>query len=139
MVVSVDGGCFCGSVRYHVELTSSDEAHGSLCHCRNCKKAYGGGFMTAVKIPISCFSYSKGNAKVHAMDNGSGVLVTREFCDMCGSSILEYPESTKETHRFITLGTLDDPTKFEPVYEIFTKDRLNWVSPVPGARQRAKL
>ncbi|WWC62343.1 uncharacterized protein I303_104939 [Kwoniella dejecticola CBS 10117] len=88
--------------------------------------------MAAVKLPISSFAYTGQKAKVHAMDNGSGAMVTREFCDECGSNILEYPESNKDTHRFITLGTLDDPTLFQPVYEIFTKDRLGWMTAVSG-------
>lgn len=42
------------------------------------------------KIPRSAFSLTSGVLKVHKGDNGSGTLLTREFCGECGSGILEY-------------------------------------------------
>lgn len=57
------------------------------------QKAYGNDFFAAVKTPVNSFQYISGKAKVHAMDNGSGIMVTREFCDNCGSNIIEYSVS----------------------------------------------
>lgn len=31
------GGCYCGAIKYEIDLASADEARTSLCHCRNCK------------------------------------------------------------------------------------------------------
>lgn len=42
------------------------------------------------KIPKDAITLSAGKPKEHAADNGSGVVIHREFCDNCGSFILEY-------------------------------------------------
>jgi hypothetical protein len=42
------------------------------------------------KIAKDAFSYTKGTAKEYKGDNGSGSDIIREFCDNCGSFILEY-------------------------------------------------
>lgn len=36
---------------------------------------------------------TQGSPKEHVGDNGSGVQLHREFCDECGSGILEYAVS----------------------------------------------
>jgi len=49
-----------------------------------------GGITT--KIPRSAFKITKGKEdfKVHEADDGSGVVLHREFCGKCGSGLLEY-------------------------------------------------
>lgn len=31
------GGCYCGKIRYEIDLDDKEQARTSLCHCRNCK------------------------------------------------------------------------------------------------------
>jgi hypothetical protein len=50
------------------------------------------------KIPRSAFTLASGVLKVHKGDNGSGTLLTREFCGECGSGILEYGVSSNALH-----------------------------------------
>ena len=35
-----NGGCYCGEIRYTIELGSPDDARMSICHCKNCKVAF---------------------------------------------------------------------------------------------------
>ena len=35
--MNLTGGCYCGQIRYSIELGSADEARISICHCKNCK------------------------------------------------------------------------------------------------------
>jgi hypothetical protein len=58
------GGCYCGRLRYELVLGSKDEARTSLCHCGNCKKAFGGVFGVTVKVEVAGFRYLDGEAKV---------------------------------------------------------------------------
>ena len=37
VIIDLDGGCFCGLIRYSIKLESPDEARMSICHCKNCK------------------------------------------------------------------------------------------------------
>ncbi|KAJ5280707.1 DUF636 domain protein [Penicillium angulare] len=96
------GSCFCRNIEYELHLASPDEARTSLCHCRNCRhwqmmqKAFGTNYGLTVKVPKDAFRLTTGKPKVHAADNGSGVMIYREFCDNCGSYILEY--GVRETH-----------------------------------------
>lgn len=104
------GSCFCREIEYKLELESTDDARASICHCRNCKvpqnpdrwalkgvdwnlpkqKAFGTNYGLTAKVPKNAFHLKKGKPKQHAADNGSGAVVYREFCDNCGSFILEY-------------------------------------------------
>lgn len=54
------------------------------------QKAFGANYGLTAKVPKEGFHITKGHTKEHASDNGSGVLLYREFCDTCGSFILEY-------------------------------------------------
>lgn len=114
------GSCYCRNIQYTLALASPDDARTSLCHCHNCKvrgpsqlllhcisgdmkisssnylptiwhqKAFGTNYGLTSKVPKDSFSLITGNPKEHVSDNGSGVLIYREFCDNCGSYILEY-------------------------------------------------
>ncbi|KAJ8994594.1 hypothetical protein HRR80_001306 [Exophiala dermatitidis] len=86
------GGCYCGKIRYEIDLDDKDQARTSLCHCRNCKKFTGGPFGITTKIPKSSFKVLEGQDKIktHEGDNGGGVILHREFCSECGSGLLEY-------------------------------------------------
>jgi hypothetical protein len=56
------------------------------------QKFTGCNFGITSKIPKSAFKIKSGSehVKVHEADNGSGVVLHREFCDTCGSGLLEY-------------------------------------------------
>jgi hypothetical protein len=59
------------------------------------QKAFGTNYGLTAKVPKDAFHLSKGKPKEHAADNGSGTVIHREFCDNCGSFILEYGVNTK--------------------------------------------
>lgn len=104
------GSCFCRNIEYELQLDSPDDARTSLCHCRSCKvlifssagtvhafltilfsqKAFGTNYGLTAKVPKNAFHVTAGNPKEHTADNGSGAVIYREFCDNCGSFILEY-------------------------------------------------
>lgn len=98
------GSCFCHRLTYELEVESPDDARTSLCHCKNCKvctgsdsmgripahneqKAFGTNYGLTSKVAKDAFRYTSGTPK-EFKDGESGV--TREFCDNCGSYILEY-------------------------------------------------
>ncbi|KAF2742064.1 hypothetical protein M011DRAFT_413331 [Sporormia fimetaria CBS 119925] len=138
MPLNLTGSCFCRNLTYTIHLSSLDDARTSLCHCGNCKKAFGGAFGVTSKIPVGSFSYDQGN-QVHAGDNGSGSIVYREFCGKCGSYICEYGEQAKNSFRYITLGSLDDPSALPPKGEFFCSQREKWMPEVPGCFQKQKI
>ncbi|KAH8690249.1 Mss4-like protein [Talaromyces proteolyticus] len=87
---TLTGSCFCRNIQYKLSLDSIDDVRASLCHCHNCKKAFGTNYGLTAKVPKDSLHITKGSPKQHVSDNGSGALIHREFCDNCGSFILEY-------------------------------------------------
>jgi hypothetical protein len=61
--VNLTGSCFCRDVKYRLHLNSTDDARTSLCHCSNCKKAFGGAFGLTSKVPLKAFSYDQDSKK----------------------------------------------------------------------------
>ena len=54
------GGCLCGRVRYE----SGGEPQFSLqCHCRDCQRASGSGYVAAVRVPSAAFRITRGEPK----------------------------------------------------------------------------
>lgn len=54
------------------------------------QKAFGTNYGLTAKVPKDTLHLTKGIPKEHVADNGSGALIHREFCENCGSFILEY-------------------------------------------------
>ncbi|OQD82798.1 hypothetical protein PENANT_c019G05633 [Penicillium antarcticum] len=125
------GSCICRMIEYELELESVDDARASVCHCNNCKKAFGTNYGLTAKVPKDAFHLKKGLPKEHAADNGSGVVIHREFCDNCGSFVLEYGDTAKDFFRYICVGSLDDPEALHPKGEFFCKARASWMPEIP--------
>ncbi|KAG2002130.1 hypothetical protein GB937_009710 [Aspergillus fischeri] len=150
------GSCYCRNIKYEISLDSPDDARTSLCHCSNCKvslastipvlrkltefqKAFGTNYGLTAKIPKDAFRLTAGKPKEHVGDNGSGSLLHREFCDNCGSFILEYGDAVKDQARYICVGTLDDPEALPPKGEFFCSSRASWMPEIPNVFHKQKI
>jgi hypothetical protein len=120
--MEVEGGCYCGAVRYKAE---GDALFKGQCHCRECQYASGGAPNYVMALPEAGFTYSKGQTKGFTrsdLDNP----VTREFCPDCGTQILSRAPSLPGAV-LIKVGTLDDVEKFDgPQMAIFTIDKQSF-------------
>ena len=116
--MEVEGGCYCGALRYKAE---GDSIFKGQCHCRECQYASGGGPNYALGLPEPGFSYSKGEPKLFSrsdLDNP----VTREFCGECGTHILARSPGMPGAV-ILKVGTLDDPSIYGgPEMAIYTID-----------------
>jgi len=138
---SYTGSCYCRAITYTVDIDSPDAARTSLCHCSNCKKFTGGNYGITTKLPRSSFKVtSETKPKVHEADNGSGVVLHREFCDNCGSGILEYGANAGD-FTYIFYGTFDREGRKElgPKGEFFCKYREAWMPEVPGIFHKQEI
>ncbi|MBB4064477.1 GFA family protein [Gellertiella hungarica] len=114
---SVTGGCLCGRVRL--------VAHGrpyrvGLCHCLDCRKHHGALFHASAIFP----------ADAVRIEGETNAFAGRHFCPACGSSV--FSVSGDETE--VNLGTLDEPNRFIPTYELWTIRRETWLPPFPLSR-----
>ncbi|HVN90672.1 MAG TPA: GFA family protein [Candidatus Binataceae bacterium] len=115
------GGCLCGAVRYEVEGTP---LFAVLCHCRDCQRVSGTGHVPVMGMPRSSLKIS-GATKAFSSRGSSGLPSVRHFCPNCGSLLFGMPESVPDSVS-IYVGSLDDPSAFQPAAVIFRRDRHAW-------------
>ncbi|KAI9786058.1 MAG: hypothetical protein M1816_008149 [Peltula sp. TS41687] len=132
------GGCYCGEIRYEIDLASPDDARTSICHCKNCRKWTGSAFGITTKVLRKAFKIVEGKTKEHVSDNGSGTELHREFCETCGSGILEYGANAGD-FTYINYGTLDKPDQLPPKGEFFCKVRAKWLPEIPDIFHKQEI
>lgn len=109
MMEQNDGGCLCGGVRY---ATRSDPVRVTYCHCRFCQRATGGAYLVEPIFQRANFGVTSGVPTQFAhVSEGSGKLVTINFCARCGTKLFlefeRYPDLIG-----VYGGTFDDPDWF---------------------------
>lgn len=115
------GGCHCGNIRYTVTGAPVVVAH---CHCKDCQKLSGTGHSTGAMFATPQFEIT-GNIAEYTLDSDAGNQVTKVFCPICGSPIFGRNDGMKG---FVTvsLGTMDESSKFEPDVVIFAGNKKPW-------------
>jgi hypothetical protein len=116
-VMKLEGGCYCGAVRYVAEGEPLMKAQ---CHCRECQYITGGAPNMFMAMPLDGFKYTKGAPKQFTRSD-LATPVTREFCAECGTHMATRP---RRPVMVIKVGTLDDPTQYgSPKMAIYTCDK----------------
>ena len=116
--MAIEGGCYCGEIRY---ISEKPEQGQLQCHCRECQYITGGNPNAIMVVPEEGFRFTKGAPSSFAREDLERP-VTRFFCATCGTAI-----GTRSPARpgsfIIKIGTLDDPSGFQPQMAIFTIDQ----------------
>ena len=116
----IEGGCFCGEVRYAIDDGNHLVAN---CHCTMCRKTSAAPFVTWMVVPASLFRYTQGEPK----ELSSSELGTRYFCSRCGTPMVcinsDHPEQVD-----VTTGSLDAPEDYPPTLAVFEDTKLPWLS-----------
>jgi len=110
----VDGGCLCGNVRF---AAVGSPYRVGVCHCLDCRKHHGALFHASAIFPADAVTISGETRDYHG----------RHFCPRCGSSV--FGRSGDEVE--VNLGSLDEPDRFVPTYELWTVRRESWLPPFP--------
>src|SRR6266540_3929418 len=84
MKIPFTGGCACGAIRYEC---SAEPIMTFKCHCRDCQRVTGGGFVAGLLVPASAFRLIKGQLRYHFTPSLAGGKHKRGFCAECGSRI----------------------------------------------------
>ena len=119
---TASGRCFCGAVRFVVEMPTQFCGH---CHCSMCRRMHGAGYVTWFAVPPSQFRLTSDAADV--VEFASSDHGTRSFCRRCGTSL--FCVSTKHPDQFdIVLAAMDEPIDREPEMHIYFDDRASWIA-----------
>ena len=119
--MKMTGGCYCGAVRYEAE---GDPAIQAQCHCRECQYLTGGAPNLFIAMPKEGYEITKGSPKAFARSDLEKP-VTREFCSECGTHLLTRSPARPDAV-IVKVGTMDDPSVFEPQIAIFTCDKPSY-------------
>jgi hypothetical protein len=117
------GGCQCGAVRYEC-AAQPGEMQMFKCHCRDCQRLSGGPYSPVVFVPAHTFRITRGTVRHHTTPGEAGPHV-RGFCADCGSR-LTGGEGPGSTGVGMTASSLDDPSWFKPVLEMWVGDHQPW-------------
>lgn len=133
--MEVEGGCYCGAVRYKA---TGDPGMKVQCHCRECQYIAGGSPNVVMGMPEDGFEYTQGAAKGFQrkdLDNP----VTREFCAECGTHLVTRTPTVPGTV-LIKVGSFDDPAAFGgPQVAIFMSDAQSFHSVPEGCASFDRL
>ena len=109
-MVSHEGGCLCGAVRY---AARTEPIRVTYCHCRFCQRATGSAYLVEPIFQKSDFTIIAGKPATYSQASvGSGKRVTVNFCSNCGTKLLFDFERFPDIYG-VFAGTFDDPNWFE--------------------------
>src|SRR5262249_20350418 len=121
--MELTGQCLCGAVRYR---STGTPVRRVVCHCRDCQRSSGSAFHAGVVVPRDGFAVT-GVLHVYRSKADSDRDVARYFCPTCGSGVFNEIE-LRPGLVTIKLGTLDEPGRVSPTYEVFARSKLPWLS-----------
>ena len=122
MTAPFSGGCVCGSIRY---VCARAPVAMLNCHCLDCQRSSGAPFASGFIVLVSDVEIA-GTPKTYSVRAGSGSLATRSFCSHCGAPLFTRGEAAPE-FMSIRFPTLDSPSEFQPMLDIWTSSAQPWV------------
>lgn len=118
----MEGGCFCGAVRYRLDADTFDTG---WCHCRICQRVSGAPALVYTTVPRPSFVITRddGLATIHTTSFGE-----RRFCARCGTHIAMTVAHEPDMID-VTVASLDAPERVAPGFHIFWADKIAWFNP----------
>jgi hypothetical protein len=120
----MQGGCFCGFVRYEAEGAVSNETN---CHCSICRRVSGAPFVAWITVPADGFRLVAGEPNSFRSSNHG----TRSFCPRCGTP-LTFRSSRFPDEVDVTTCSLDAPAAAPPRDHTWISLSLPWVKLCDG-------
>jgi hypothetical protein len=118
----LEGGCFCGAVRYRLQ---SPPMFINCCHCRDCQRQTGSAFVINGVIEADRIKLLNEKPEAVSMATESGRPHDIYRCPECRTAL--WSDYGRRPMRFVRMSTLDDAAAFAPDAHIFTRSKLPWV------------
>lgn len=116
----MEGGCFCGAVRYRLEAEPYDTG---WCHCRVCQRVSGAPAMAFTTVALADFILTRSEDAVGTI--GTTSFGKRRFCTRCGTPLTMHVDHQPDEID-VTVASLDNPAAVTPGFHIFYADRIRW-------------
>ena len=115
----LQGGCFCGDIRYE---TRGTPFYRTNCHCSICRRTTGAPFVAWFSVLRSDFRLVQGAPAQFR----STPKCMRGFCPRCGTQLtFENDDASDEID--VTTCSLDDPEQLPSEDHTRTSSKLNWI------------
>lgn len=115
----LEGGCFCGSVRYQLE-GRLDKAR--CCHCSRCRKAFSGASSAYAELtPASTLRWIRGESSLSIYETAPGWAMA--FCAVCGTTLCGLLHG--QVHG-LTLGSVDGDPGVDIAMHIYVASKAPW-------------
>jgi hypothetical protein len=115
----IEGGCFCGRVRY---VVASMPMASMICHCRTCRRIAAAPIVPWVTFARNSFRFERGEPASFQSSEG----VRRPCCPACGTA-LTYETAKWPDEIDVTTCSLDDPEAFPPTHHSWISHDLAWL------------
>ena len=120
-MVSINGGCLCGAVRY---TATTNPIVTRACWCKLCQTLASGNATINQAFPRSAVTIS-GELSDYASVADSGNKMHRRFCPNCGVHLFSEAEE-RANMIVVRAGTLDDRYHLEIDGIIWTSEAPSW-------------
>ncbi|ASY65016.1 Gfa-like protein [Sinorhizobium sojae CCBAU 05684] len=127
---AIEGGCFCGRIRYRLKRRPMF-VH--CCHCTDCRRQLGSAFAINGLVETENVELLQGEPVLVTLSTDSGRPHDVYRCAECQSPLWS-DYGRRKWLSFLRLATLDPPAEFTPDVHIYTRSKLDWLPLPPGAR-----
>lgn len=128
-MISYDGGCLCGRVRYRI---TGPFRQFHLCHCSRCRRFSGTAHAANLFAGPGSLEWLRGEEEVRRFDLPGAKTFARSFCRQCGSML---PHERPDGAVVVPAGGLDEAPEMAPNDHIFYADRADWYDAGLGAKK----
>lgn len=117
----VEGGCYCGAVRYRIDGEPKTHA---LCHCIDCRRHAGAPMVSWAMFPATAVHITRGTPKVYASSEHG----RRHFCADCGTGLFYMNSQALPGIIDVQSSTFDDPDALPAQAHIQVAERIGWMA-----------
>jgi len=121
----INGGCFCGRIRYGIDAPL---VVARSCHCSRCRKAFSGAGSAYAEVAPDSFRWVQGENELTRYESVQGFGLC--FCSACGTTLCGIVGGNVHG---VTLGSVDGDPGVEIAMHIFVGCLRGYIQkPHPG-------
>ena len=90
---ALEGGCFCGAVRFRINGLVDSAVH---CHCEFCRRSVGAPLVTWVTVRRDEIEWSGAAPRAYRHRSDWLTPIVRRFCGECGTSLTYEREGSED-------------------------------------------
>ena len=130
-MTNLEGGCYCGAVRFEV---ADAFLYAANCHCSRCRAATGSAFKPFAGIERTQLAVTDGADKLFVIGEEDA---NDSRCADCGSLLFSVVRGGEYVH--VAMGSLKDAPSIRPSEHIYVGSKAPWFEITDDLPQRDEL